>query len=57
MMKSGGSISHHHGVGKIRKRFVDNTLAPVSFDILKGIKNEFDPNNVFAANNTYYKNE
>lgn len=23
IMKNGGSISHHHGVGKIRKRFMN----------------------------------
>lgn len=23
ILRSGGSISHHHGIGKIRKRFID----------------------------------
>ena len=26
IMKAGGSISHHHGVGKIRKRFMKRTM-------------------------------
>ena len=26
VMKSGGCISHHHGVGKIRKKFIKRTL-------------------------------
>jgi alkyldihydroxyacetonephosphate synthase len=57
MMKNGGSVSHHHGIGKIRKRFTENTLPPMAIDVLKGIKSDMDPNNVFATNNTYYKNE
>ena len=26
VFKSGGCISHHHGIGKIRKRFVERTM-------------------------------
>lgn len=25
-MKNGGCISHHHGVGKIRKKFISRTI-------------------------------
>ena len=30
VMKNGGSISHHHGIGKIRKRFIERTLPPMA---------------------------
>jgi alkyldihydroxyacetonephosphate synthase len=26
IIKNGGSISHHHGVGKLRKRYVKTTM-------------------------------
>jgi alkyldihydroxyacetonephosphate synthase len=32
VMNCGGAISHHHGVGKIRKRFMDRTLPPVAIE-------------------------
>jgi len=57
MMKNGGSVSHHHGIGKIRKRFTEKTLPPMAIDIFKNIKKDLDPNNVFATNNTYYIDE
>jgi len=53
----GGSISHHHGVGKLRKRFMSKTTTGVNSTILEGIKNTLDPKNIFAANNTIYKSE
>ena len=55
IMKSGGSISHHHGVGKIRKRFVENALPPMAIDFMKDLKTTLDPKNVFAINNTIYR--
>lgn len=32
VMDCGGCISHHHGVGKLRKRFMDRTLPPMALD-------------------------
>lgn len=29
---AGGCISHHHGVGKIRKGFIDRTLPKMAID-------------------------
>ena len=51
-MNCGGCISHHHGVGKIRKVFIDRTLPRMALDWQKKIKEAIDPNNVFAINNT-----
>jgi alkyldihydroxyacetonephosphate synthase len=56
-MQYGGSISHHHGVGKLRKRFMEKSVSPVHMDVMKGLKAAIDPKNIFAANNTIYKNE
>lgn len=52
VMLCGGSVSHHHGVGKIRKGFVERTLPPMALEWQKGIKDVLDPNNIFAINNT-----
>ena len=53
----GGSISHHHGVGKLRKRFMAKTASPINTTFLDGIKTSIDPKNIFAANNTIYRDE
>jgi alkyldihydroxyacetonephosphate synthase len=57
IIKVGGSISHHHGVGKLRKRFMKRTLPPMAIDLMQSVKQSLDPNNVFAINNTIYRHE
>lgn len=52
VMKCGGSISHHHGVGKLRKKFIDRSVGANGAEMLRKIKNTFDPQNIFAAGNT-----
>lgn len=52
VMKCGGSISHHHGVGKIRKQFIGRTMPDMAIEWQKNIKDVIDPKNIFAANNT-----
>ncbi|CAD6197581.1 unnamed protein product [Caenorhabditis auriculariae] len=47
----GGSISHHHGVGKLRKPWMLTTNGAVGIALLKAIKSELDPANVFANAN------
>ena len=51
IIDNGGSISHHHGVGKIRKDFMKDTLSPSSIELLKDIKRSVDPKNVFGIRN------
>jgi alkyldihydroxyacetonephosphate synthase len=41
----GGAISHHHGVGRNRARFVADTLGD-SFSVLSGLKSLLDPLNI-----------
>lgn len=52
VMLAGGCISHHHGVGKIRKKFIGRTVTPNAFAWQQAIKREIDPQNIFAVNNT-----
>ena len=56
-MQCGGCISHHHGVGKLRKRFMEKTVSPLNNTMIKGVKEALDPNNVFGINNTIYQSE
>lgn len=51
IVASGGSISHHHGVGKLRKKWYKNTVSEVGVALFKAAKTELDPNNIFATDN------
>jgi alkyldihydroxyacetonephosphate synthase len=42
---SGGSISHHHGIGLMRSSWLSEELGE-SFEILKKVKNILDPRNI-----------
>lgn len=54
LMQNGASISHHHGVGKKRKKFLSKTYPKLMIDLMKEVKKTLDPKNIFAINNTYY---
>lgn len=45
VLSSGGALSHHHGVGRNRARFVREALG-ASYDVLVVMKRELDPNNI-----------
>lgn len=47
----GGSISHHHGVGKLRKKWYTTTVSDVGVALYKAAKKALDPDNVFATDN------
>jgi alkyldihydroxyacetonephosphate synthase len=44
--KSGGSLSHHHGVGRMIGRLMPKHLGKNQINVLKALKNHFDPNNI-----------
>ena len=56
-MKNGGSISHHHGVGKLKRKFIKNMMSPFALEMQKRMKATFDPKDVFGIHNTYYVND
>ncbi|MGH8976544.1 MAG: FAD-binding oxidoreductase [Acidimicrobiia bacterium] len=45
VLAAGGALSHHHGVGLNRARFVRDALGP-SFDVLVRVKHALDPNGI-----------
>uniref|UniRef100_A0ABD2X8K5 Alkylglycerone-phosphate synthase n=1 Tax=Trichogramma kaykai TaxID=54128 RepID=A0ABD2X8K5_9HYME len=51
ILASGGSISHHHGIGKMRAKFYPNTVGKTGLQLYKAMKNYLDPSNVFAVGN------
>merc|ERR1712071_538296 len=55
VIKSGGSISHHHGIGKVRQHWIRDAVSRPAINALKAVKRELDPSNVFACGNIYGK--
>ena len=51
IIKHGGSISHHHGVGKLRKDFIPDMLSKTSIQLIKEMKQSHDPSNIFGSRN------
>lgn len=44
--KNGGSLSHHHGVGKMIAPWMEKHLGNEQMNVLRSIKKHFDPNNI-----------
>lgn len=51
ILARGGSLSHHHGVGKVRRKFLQNIHSEASHRAIGSIKHALDPNNIFGAQN------
>jgi alkyldihydroxyacetonephosphate synthase len=49
VLAAGGSISHHHGVGKLRLPFVSDIMSPAMQTWREQMKCALDPQGVFAA--------
>ena len=44
--KLGGTISGEHGVGLVQKPYLDVVFEPIHWNLMKGIKKLFDPQNI-----------
>ena len=51
LLEHGGSISHHHGVGKLRAGFVKQVKSPAGRSWIEGAKRQIDPQNIFGIAN------
>ncbi|KAG5671443.1 hypothetical protein PVAND_001639 [Polypedilum vanderplanki] len=51
ILASGGSISHHHGIGKIRAKWYKQSVSSIGVNLYKSAKLELDPKNTFGLNN------
>ncbi len=51
VLDHGGSLSHHHGVGKIRQRFLPQVSSNAGLEAIRAAKRGVDPGNVFGIAN------
>ena len=48
----GASMSHHHGVGKVTARWVEDSIGTDQLDIFRALKSHFDPGNIMNPGGT-----
>ncbi len=48
----GGSLSHHHGIGKMFAPWMEDHLGKQQMDVLRCLKKHFDPNNIMNPGGT-----
>ncbi len=51
ILRSGGSLSHHHGVGKLRRSFLPRIMSATALEWSAEVKRAIDPANIFGAGN------
>ena len=51
ILACGGSLSHHHGVGKLRQDFLADVYSPGALAVMSEVKTAIDPDNLFGAGN------
>ena len=51
ILRCGGSLSHHHGIGKIRENYLPDIMSETALKWKQEIKHGLDPQNVFGAGN------
>jgi glycolate oxidase len=52
----GGTISGEHGIGLIQKPYLDIVFDKAGFELMKGIKKVFDPNNILNSGKIFDSN-
>ena len=51
ILANGGSLSHHHGIGKVRQGFIPEIQSQNSIRVLRECKKAMDPDNIFGIGN------
>lgn len=57
ILNAGGSVSHHHGIGKLRQKYMDQVLTSTSRNMLRDLKRSTDPDNIFGIGNGVFSEE
>lgn len=52
IQKSGASMSHHHGIGKMFAPWLEGSLGKNEYDVLCTLKKHFDPDNIMNPGGT-----
>jgi alkyldihydroxyacetonephosphate synthase len=42
-IEGGGGVSHHHGIGRVRRDFLESDLGETGILLLRGLKQTLDP--------------
>ena len=51
ILKAGGSLSHHHGIGKLRRKFLPRIMSAPALQWIADVKHSVDPGNIFGCGN------
>jgi alkyldihydroxyacetonephosphate synthase len=51
VLANGGSLSHHHGIGKIRTKWIKQAVSDLGVGTMASIKQYLDPQNIFGSKN------
>jgi alkyldihydroxyacetonephosphate synthase len=51
ILQCGGSLSHHHGIGKLRRHFLPRVMSSTALEWSAELKNAIDPANIFGISN------
>jgi alkyldihydroxyacetonephosphate synthase len=57
ILAQGGSLSHHHGLGKVRASYLKDIDSPPLLEAMKSVKQGIDPDNTFGARNGAFASE
>ncbi len=52
IVANGGSVSHHHGIGRMFAPWIENYLGREQMDVLRALKRHFDPNGIMNPGGT-----
>jgi alkyldihydroxyacetonephosphate synthase len=52
IQRSGATMSHHHGIGKMFAPWLEGSLGRNEYAVLRALKNHFDPNNIMNPGGT-----
>ena len=52
IQKSGAAMSHHHGIGKMFAPWLEGSLGAKEYDVLRTLKQHFDPDNIMNPGGT-----
>jgi alkyldihydroxyacetonephosphate synthase len=52
IVECGGSVSHHHGVGRLFAGWMERHLGKPQLDVLRALKKHFDPNGIMNPGGT-----
>lgn len=52
IQRSGASMSHHHGIGKMFAPWLEGSIGRKEYEVLRALKNHFDPDNIMNPGGT-----